>query len=372
MVGEAAVVYQGKHYTKYANGVAVVIMPAIEHDDDGNEISYWPERFPMESHFELPDGTRIAADDADEVALSDEYGGRVKRIRGLSEIRERDRDLFETMYQQKPPDEITGDFNDATLDAADDDSRTFGVYGPRELIVIGADPARSAGAAWVAWGVDRDKGTITLIDYFYGEKLGISGLKSKLVVQPITLYNPVWYCYETNREAAVVDDPEIQHVFKDYNVNLHRHHTHTGNRGSTSIGVPTLSFYMRSRVIRWPTMTADDRDKLMLVKDHFKTWDRKEALNTNRAHLKGHPDDIAMAAWVGFVKAVALLERRSGGKVKHAMPVPRKIQARWDRMQQRSNEAKYIKDKEQHRGSKPSMRELVTLVLGDDNAANDR
>ena len=29
LVGDAPVVYQGKHYTKYANGVAVVIMPAI-------------------------------------------------------------------------------------------------------------------------------------------------------------------------------------------------------------------------------------------------------------------------------------------------------------------------------------------------------
>ena len=29
MVGEAPVVYQGRHYTKYANGVAVVTMPAI-------------------------------------------------------------------------------------------------------------------------------------------------------------------------------------------------------------------------------------------------------------------------------------------------------------------------------------------------------
>ncbi|KKL81003.1 hypothetical protein LCGC14_1999120, partial [marine sediment metagenome] len=119
-VGEAPVVYQGRHYTKYANGVAVVIMPAIEHDAEGNEVSYWPDEFPLDSHFELPDGTRILTEDADEAYLAQKYGGRVKRIRGLREIRERDRDLFDTMYQQKPPDEITGDFTDLTLDAADD------------------------------------------------------------------------------------------------------------------------------------------------------------------------------------------------------------------------------------------------------------
>ena len=364
MVGESPVVYQGRHYTKYANGVAVVIMPAVEYDEDGEEVSYWPERFPMDSQYELPDGTRIEASEADERELAEKYGGRVKRIRGLREIRERDRELFDTMYQQKPPDQVTGDFTDVVLNTADDEERTFGVHRANELIVIGADPARSAGAAWVAWGVDRDKGTVTLIDYFFGEKLGIRGLKSKLVVQPITLYDPVWYCYETNREAAVVDDPEIQRVFSDFSVNLHRHHTHTGNRGSTSIGVPSLSFYMRSRVIRWPAMTATDRDRMMAVKDHFKTWDRKEALNLSRAALKSHPDDIAMAAWVGFVKAIQLLERRSGGKAKQAMPVPRAVMDKWERMQSRHREQKYISERE--RNAAPNMRELISLVLGSD------
>ncbi len=371
MVGDAQVVYQGKHYTKYANGVAVVIVPAIEHNDDGEEESYWPDRFPLDSQYQLPDGTRIPVEGADEADLAKRYGGRVKRIRGLREIRERDRDLFDTMYQQKPPDEITGDFTDATLDAADDEERTFGMYRPGELIVIGADPARSAGAAWVAWGVDRQKGTITLVDYFYGQQLGIGGLKSKLVVQPITKYKPVWYCYETNREAAVVDDPEIQRVFKDFGVNLYRHHTHTGNRGSSRhgsnavIGVPSLSFYMRSRVIRWPTMTAKDRDRLSSVKDHFKTWDRKEALNLSRAALKGHPDDIAMAAWIGFVKAIALLGRTSGGTKRQATPVPRSVMERWERMQQRNNEKRYIKERE--RGAAPNMKELIGLVIGLDD-----
>jgi hypothetical protein len=241
----------------------------------------------------------------------------------------------------------------------------MGMFGPRELIVIGVDPARAAGAAWVAWGVDRDKGTVTLIDYFYGEKLGIRGIKSKLVVQPITLYDPVWFCYETNREAAVIEDPEIMAVFKDYSVNVYPHNTNVGNRGSIKIGVPSLSFYMRSRVIRWPAMTANDRDRMMTVKAHFKTWDRKEALDLSRAALKGHPDDIAMAAWVGFVKAVQLLERRSGGSAKQAMPVPKAVMNKWNRMQKRNNEKKYIKEREHN--AAPSMRDLISLVIGSED-----
>jgi len=275
------------------------------------------------------------------------------------------------MYQQSPPAWITGDFSDEVLNAANDETRTFGVYRPNELLVIGADPARTAGAAWVAWGVDRDKGTITMIDYFYGEKLGITGLKSKLVVQPITLYNPVWYCYEVNREAAVVDDPEIQKVFKDFGVNLHRHFTHSGNRssaghGTTSIGVPALSFYMRSRIIRWPTMTASDRERMLTVFDHFQVWDRKEELGLKRAQLKSFPDDLAMSAWIGFVKALELLER--GGRKRGfqlAMPVPASVQRKFDRMTERSNEKRKIKEREH--SSSPSMRDLYDAVIGDRN-----
>jgi hypothetical protein len=112
-------------------------------------------------------------------------------------------------------------------------------------------------------------------------------------------------------------------------------------------------------------MTANDRDRMMTVKDHFKTWDRKEALDLSRAALKGHPDDIAMAAWVGFVKAIQLLERRSGGRAKQAMPVPRAVMAKWDRMQQKNHEKKYINEREHN--AAPSMRDLISLVIGSED-----
>lgn len=365
MIGDAPVVYQGDHYTKYANGVATIIMPAIQYDEHGEEKSYWPDRFPLDSQYQLPDGTRIPVDDDDpaqEARLKEQYGPMIQRIRGLREIRDRDPQLFDTMYQQNPPEIVTGDFTDATLDAADDPTRTLQVYRPKELLVVGADPARSAGAAWVCWGVDREQGTITLVDVFYGEKLGIGGLKHKLVINPVTTYKPVWFCYEVNREAAVVEDPEIQQVFNDFGTNLYRHHT-SKNRSSQKIGVPSLSFYMRSKVIRWPTQTADDRKKTDLVKQHFKTWDRKEALQGNRTNIKGHPDDIAMAAWVGFIKALELLEKGAGSGVRQmAMPVPKSVQAKWDRLQQRNREKQYIRDREKE--AAPTISQLVSLVLG--------
>ncbi len=134
---------------------------------------------------------------------------------------------------------------------------------------------------------------------------------------------------------------------------------------STKIGVPSLSFYMRSRIIRWPTMTAKDRDRIGLVKAHFKTWDRKEAL-TSRAPLKGYPDDLAMAAWVGFIKALELLQRNPNADgVKRSMPVPDAILRQWDRFQTRQREKQYIDDKDALRHPAPLMTDLVSIVLGD-------
>ncbi len=377
MVGEAPAVYQGENYTKYANGVAVIIVKAITHNADGDEESYWPDVFPLDGHFDTPAGRVPDPGDHEGEALyrtlvTAHGTNNVERVRGLRQIRDDDGDLFETMYQQSPPAELTGDFTDTILDAADDEERTFGVYRPHELMVVGVDPARTGGAAWVCWGVDRDAQTVTLIDYFFGSKLGIRGIKQQLVIAPITAYEPVWYAYETNREAAVIEDPEIQRVFKDFGVNVWPHNTNwtnrSSNRRSVKIGVPSLSFYMRSRVIRWPMMTAKDRDRVKLVKAHFKTWDRKEALLGSRAPMKGYPDDLAMAAWVGFIKALELLQRNpaaDGGK--KSMPVPDAILRRWDRFQQAQREKSYVKDKDALRHPAPSMTDLVSIVLGDTN-----
>lgn len=378
MIGDAAVVYQGRHYTKYANGVATVIIPAIEVDEFGEEQSFWPEAFPLDNQFELPDGSWIP--DPGGVASETVYrtlvadGTRVTRVRGLRALRAEAPALFDTMYQQRPPAEITGDFTDPILDAADDPERTLGRYRPRELLVVGVDPARSAGAAWVTWGVDREAGTVTLIDFFYGENLGIRGIKNQLVVKPVTAYEPVWFCYEVNMEGAILEDPEIRRVFDDFGVNVYAHRTHHGNRRSTTIGVPAMSFYMRSAVIRWPTMTAADRGRMAVVKEHFKTWDRKDALTGTGVsrHLKGFPDDIAMAAWIGFTKALELLNKARPGAAPKAMPVPRQIRDRWDRFQQGSRERRYVKEREGLRQPAPDLRELVSIVLGESDASDSR
>lgn len=366
-IGESPVVHQGKHYTKYANGVATIIIPAIQHDDNGNEKSYWPGKFPLESYLELPDGTRYLAETLTAEELADLAARGAERIRGLYEIRDRDRELFDTMYQQDPPSDITGDFTDAVLDRPDDPDRTLGVYRPGELLVVGVDPARRAGAAWVAWGVNRQEETITLVDYGFYQNLGISGIKKKLVIHPITLYDPIYFCYETNREEAVLDDPTISQVFNDFGVTVKRHNTNVGNRSSMAkgvISVPAMSQYMRTGTIRWPTQTAEDRRKIDLVKTHFKSWDRRELGVRTRSGSGGHaPDDIAMAAWVGFIQALELLTGNKRGRLPSA-PVPSTIRRKWKRVAERHRTSKKIKERESlPRQPVTSMEELVSMTL---------
>jgi len=373
-VGSAPVVFQDGYYVKYANGVATVIIPAIQVDDEGEEASYWPERFSLESYVKFPNGEREEINyrtyTAEKVL---EYEKRVAvKVEGLWERRERDPDVFQTIMQQNPPTDHSGDFTDETLGAADDDLRSWDVAFPHELIVVGVDPARTGGAAYFVWAVDRKNQTITAVDYFWGQRLGITGIKNRLVQAPIAKWHPLALCYETNREAWVLEDPEVARMIKDFGVQIIRHHTNQ-NRNNQVIGVPSLSFYMRSQIIRFPSQTAEDRRRTQMVKDHFKSWDAAEVGTRTKSGQGGHyPDDIAMAAWAGFVKALELMER-GVAKSKRNMPVPAAVMRRWQRHRAAAGEREYVRSRENpmragdERKAMPTNGEAVTMLIGQEN-----
>ena len=361
-------------YTKYSNGTAVVIIKAIGTDADGNDVSFWEDRFPLYSYLEL-DGERIKVDDLSEaeyIALAEQGA---EYIEGLYDLREDSPELFATMQMQEPPQDYSGDFTDEVLDAPDDDSRTYGVAYPDEILVVGVDPARTAGAAAVTWAVDRQERTATVVDVFYGERLGISGIKKQLVMAPIAKWDPLWFCYETNREAAVLEDPTIQRVFKDAAVSVWGKHTGYErsnrsiiNKGKTHIGVPAMGFYMRSQMIRWPTQTAEDRRMSDKVKQHFKNWDERELGVRTRSGGGGHrPDDIAMAAWIGFVKCLEILDGSKLSGIKKRMPVPASVRRRWDRVQAQLGNREDVRPPR----VTATNREIVNILTGGQDADND-
>lgn len=298
-------------YTKYDNGVAKVIIKAIWEDDEGNEQSYWPDRFPLDDHLESPSGDqRIVLDGTlpgdKQVDLGKQ--GWIRR-RGLRGTRAKDPVIFRAMYQQeRDPDVSFADFDDATLDTAEDHTRSYGTIRPHEILVLGVDPARRYGAAWVLWAVDRSEQTMTIADWFWGERLGYSGIKNRLILQPLARFQPAWLAYEDNREGAVLADTEVHKVIRDSGVGLYTHNTGM-DRADREVGPGALAVGMRSGQILYPAATGADRARSLTLRSQFKAWDANP--DRSKPGRPGHdPDDLTMAAWVGWLKARTFLDTR--------------------------------------------------------------
>ena len=326
----AHVIYENGYYQKWSNGTATVIYPAVQVDDSGAEVSYWPERFPLNDHFTRGGEVAAVADDLDDAGLMEMSATGASRERGLLGIRERKPETFQTLYQQQPPASSTGDFTEAVLNHCDDPDRTYGLAFPGEILVLGIDPARTGGAAWVMWAVNRKQGTVALVDSFYGERLGMVGLREKLLLDPINRYLPRYVCYETNYEASVLDHPDIKQALRDTSAELVLHRTGPGgyNRTDSDVGLPGMVFRMRDGTIRFPALTTEDVRKTKQLKDHFLAWDMKTAAKRTRSgQFKHIPDDLAMAAWIGFTKAQSLLDRR--GKIVAQRGTTSAVQRAW-------------------------------------------
>jgi hypothetical protein len=343
-------------YTKYSNGVAVVMVRAIYPDpESGEPRSYWPERFPLEDTI-IVDGREfvVAGLDADEL---NELLGRphAKRVRGLYSRQKRSPRMFLAMFQQERELEIGGDFTDAVLDLADDPHRTYGQAFPHELLVVGVDPARTGGAAWVLWAIDQTGETATVVDWFYGEKLGVTGIKQRLIIEPLTKYMPAWLAYETNMEASVLDDFLIQQALQATGTAVHKHRT-----GDNRFTVGSMAAYMRSAQIRFPAKTAEDRERTSTLKAHFKAWESK-SLADGRSRVGKHgrePDDLCMAAWIGWTKGWTLVGQRRRHQVLASMPVPQSVKDRWARV-------RAPKDTQTVRGTGADAYDLIEVFIGD-------
>jgi len=222
LIGEAEIVEQDGYYTKYANGVAVVVFPAIQMDDDGNEISYWPERFPLDSKLILPDGTEFLADElsmARQKVLAKEGA---HRIRGLREIRTRDPAMFETVYQQNPPSSEAGSSRRSCSTSATTRSGRWGVAAGRPLILGWTRRGRAGRRGAV--GVGSGPAVATVVDLFYGEKLGLGAYGSGCWSIRSPGSGPV-HGYEYNHDASVLEHPEVISAVNATRTELVRHFT---------------------------------------------------------------------------------------------------------------------------------------------------
>lgn len=297
-------------YRKYANGVATVFIKAIYEDPEtGEELSYWPERFPLEDHLISPDGTETVtiAGLTNEEHLEYADAGWVME-RGLYSTRAKDPVMFKAMYQQeRDPDVGIIDFTDEVFEEAWDHERSFGYLRPHEIRLLGIDPAQRYGAAWLLLACDRELEELTVADFWWGEKLGVAGIKDRLLLQPLGRYAPSWVCYEGNKDGAVLADPMIQRAIQAAGASIAV--TTVGQERSSAVfGPGALATTMRNRKLRIPYATAEDKAKAEQLKSHLRAFD----VNPDRSKpgQSGHrPDDLTFALYSAWRKGITMIER---------------------------------------------------------------
>lgn len=307
-------------YTKYNNGVAVVIIKAIYTDPDtGEDRSYWPGRFPLHDQLVSPQRkTRDASGLTTEQLV--EYGQKGwKRRRGLNSTRSKDPVIFRAMYQQERDADVAyADFDDTTLATAYDHTRSWRQVFPHETRLIAVDPARRYGAGWVGLAVDRQNQVITPFDYQWFTDLGYTGIKDNLILRPLALWQPQWLCYEDNREGAVLAEPGIQRVIKDTGVGLFTHTTGQ-ERGNREIGPGAIAAEMRAGRFKLPYATSEDRARTATYVAQLKAWDANP--DRSKAGRPGHdPDDLCMATWIGCLKGWTFLTRSKLRGIVYGVP----------------------------------------------------
>jgi len=344
----AHIIYENGFYQKWSNGTATVIYPAIQVGPDGSEVSYWPEKFPLYDHLVVhgkpvvgDDGEPIPADDLDGDILREYAAQGAERKRGLDWHRTSKPEMFQRIYQQAPAPTEGGDFTDMVLDHCDDPERTLGVIRPGEELVLGIDPARTGGAGWVLWAWDRENEKATVVDLFFGERLGLVGLREKLLVGPITRYMPRYAVYESNYELSVTDHPEVQAALAGTATELVLLRTGS-KRSDPDIGLPSMVFYMRNGTIRFPARTVEDKQAMARLKHHFQAWDREVVQNRrSKSGSMGHdPDDLAMAAWQGWQVLVERFIKKKRRQIAQRRPSAA-VQAKWGyRMPHKDHESR--------------------------------
>jgi hypothetical protein len=109
---------------------------------------------------------------------------------------------------------------------------------------------------------------------------------------------------------------------------------------------------------------------MVKVKDHFRSWDRREIGTRTKSGSGGHhPDDLAMAAWVGYVKAHELLTGNRRGMLPKR-PVPETVRRRWARFQRTRGKAP-VRNGDVPRQTTPTIDELVTIAAGNTDDYDD-
>lgn len=256
-----------------------VVIPAIVQDEDGKEVSSWPEYWPLDGE-----------------VIWDEHNQRDFFQQGLREIRDTVRkvspQLWRLAYQQEDVQELDAIFSERHVQAALDlgGDRHMESYRPEEIIILGVDPAVSGRAASVVIAYNPTTRIRTVIDVFVTENLGASGIRQQLFYQFWEKYRPQRTVVEVNYAPTLMGDEAFMNRARSYGTQVIPHSTLSrgrkrGSKWDEEYGVAAMAPLMLGGLYAFPSMTPEDRNRLDPLIDDLRAFPYSEI------------QDAVMALW---------------------------------------------------------------------------
>lgn len=233
-----------------------VDIPAIALDEEGNEYSTWMDYWPL-------DGSMVW----------DEFNQVERYQKGMRDIRKEMESLGEwrwrLVYQQEDVGDdatiFTKEMIDRALELGED--RMLGQVEPHEILILGVDPALSGRAAAVVLAYDPRSRVRTVVDILVTDRLGADGIRNKLLYQFWERYHPQRTLIEVNYAPTLLGDEVLKARARAAGTILLPHKTYGAGRKRGSIndeeyGIAALAPLLRGGLLRLPSLTPQDRNKL--------------------------------------------------------------------------------------------------------------
>lgn len=228
-----------------------VKIPAIARDEDGNEVSTWPEYWPLEGGMVWDQSMQM---ERYQKGMADIR----KEIMSLGEVR------WRLVYQQEDVQETEAIFTAEAMQKALDlgAHRNIGTVFPDEILVLGVDPAVSGRAAAVVVAYNPKTRVRTVVDLFVGENLGAIGIRDKLLKYFWQKYRPQRTVIEVNYAPTIMGDDSLKDIARSYGTVLTPHYTtgsghKRGSKWDEEYGVAAMAPLMNNGLYAFASATPE-------------------------------------------------------------------------------------------------------------------
>lgn len=267
-----------------------VDIPAIKLDENGEEYSTWEDYWPLDGEM-----------------VWDEFNKMERYQKGMRDIRKEMEALgswrWRLIYQQENVALDATIFSQEMIDRALEKGkdRSMGMVDPREILILGIDPAITGRAAAVLIAYDPITRVRTVVDVFAGDQLGAIGVREKLMYQFWERYHPQRTLIEVNYAPTIMGDEVLRARAEAAGTLLLPHTTYGRGRKRGSIndeeyGIAAMAPLLSGGMFAFPSATSADLRKLQPL------------LEDLRAFPYSDVKDAVVALWIaaGEVEMVAV------------------------------------------------------------------